>query len=57
MYPYQLQSMAVERAKELRRQAATGARVWPARGTRARTRSGIAASRAGARLVRRAAHS
>jgi hypothetical protein len=57
MYPYQLLSMAAERAKDLRREAATGARVWRARGTRARTRPGIAASRAGARLVRRAAHS
>jgi hypothetical protein len=57
MYPYQLQSMAVERAKELRKEAATGARVRRARGTRAHTRPGIAASRAGARLVRRAAHS
>ena len=57
MYPYQLQSMAVERAKELRKEAATGARARRARGTRARTGPGIAASRVGARLVRRAAHS
>ncbi|MGA8461314.1 MAG: hypothetical protein WB800_38370 [Streptosporangiaceae bacterium] len=57
MYPYLLQSMAAERAKELRKEAATGARVRRARGTRARTGSGIAASRVGARLVRRAAHS
>jgi hypothetical protein len=57
MYPYQLQSMAAERAKDLRKQAATGARVRQARGTRAGTRSGIAAYRVGARLVRRAAHS
>jgi hypothetical protein len=57
MYPYLLQSMAVERAKDLRKEAATGARVWRARKTRARTGSGNAASRAGARLVRRAAHS
>ncbi|MGC1284649.1 MAG: hypothetical protein WA895_17070 [Streptosporangiaceae bacterium] len=57
MYPYLLQSMAAERAKELREEAATGARVRRARGTRARPGSGIAASRVGARLVRRAAHS
>jgi hypothetical protein len=57
MYPYLLQSMAVERAKDLRNEAAAGARVRQARGTRAGTRSGIAASRARARLVRRAAHS
>lgn len=57
MYPYQLQSMAAERAKDLRKEAATGARVRRARGIRVRTRSGIAASRAGARLVRRTAHS
>jgi hypothetical protein len=57
MYPYLLQSMAVERAKDLRKEAATGARVRRARGRRARTGSGIAASRAGARFVRRAAHS
>jgi hypothetical protein len=57
MYPYLLQSMAAERAKELRKETATGARVRRARGTRARTGSGIAASRVGARLVRRAAHS
>ncbi len=57
MYPYLLQSMAVERAKDLRNEAATGARVRRARGIRAGTRSGMAASRVGARLVRRAAHS
>jgi hypothetical protein len=57
MYPYQLQSMAAERAKDLRKEAATGARVWQARGTRAGNRPGIAAPRAGARLARRAAHS
>jgi len=57
MYPYQLQSMAAERAKDLRKEAATGARARQARGTRAGIRPGIAASRAGARLVRRAAHS
>jgi hypothetical protein len=56
MYPYLLQSMAVERAKDLRKEAATGARVRQSRGTRAGTRSGNAASRAGVRLVRRAAH-
>ncbi len=56
MYPYLLQSMAVERAKDLRKEAATGARVRQARGTRAGARSGNAASRAGVRLVRRAAH-
>jgi hypothetical protein len=56
MYPYLLQSMAAERAKDLRNEAATGARARQARGPRAGTRPGIAASRAGARPVRRAAH-
>jgi hypothetical protein len=56
MYPYLLQSMAVERAKDLRKEAATGARIRQARGTRAGTRSGSAAAHAGVRLVRRAAH-
>jgi hypothetical protein len=62
MYPYLLQSVAAERASDLRKEAATGARArrargTRARGTRARTGPGIGASRAGARLVRRAAHS
>jgi hypothetical protein len=57
MYPYLLQSMAAERAKDIRKEAATGARARQARRMRAGTRPGIAASRAGARLVRRAAHS
>jgi hypothetical protein len=56
MYPYLLQSMAAERAKDLRNEAATGARARQARGTRARTRPGIAAFRAGARPARRAVH-
>jgi hypothetical protein len=56
MYPYLLQSMAAERAKDLRKEAATGARARQARGTRAGTRPGIAASLAGARPARRAAH-
>jgi hypothetical protein len=56
MYPYLLQSMAVERAKDLRKEAATGARIRQARGTRAGTRSGSAAAHAGVRLVRLAAH-
>lgn len=56
MYPYQLQSMAVERAKDLRKEATATARARQARGTRAGTRPGIAASRAGARLVRWTAH-
>lgn len=57
MYPYLLQSMAAERAKDLREEAATGARVRQARGARAGTRPGIAASRASARFARRAAYS
>jgi hypothetical protein len=56
MYPYLLQSMAAERAKDLRKEAATGARARQARGRRAGTRPGIAASLAGARPARRAAH-
>jgi hypothetical protein len=56
MYPYLLQSMAAERAKDIRTEAATGARARQARGLRAGTRPGIAAFRAGAWPARRAAH-
>lgn len=56
MYPYLLQSMAVERAKDLRREASAGARIGRAHGRRAGIRSGIAALRVDGRLVRRAAH-
>ena len=55
MYPYLLQSMAVERAKDLRSQATAAGRARKARLPRAWTR-GIAASHAGARLARRTAH-
>jgi hypothetical protein len=57
MYPYLLQSMAVERVKDLRKEATGAARVKPARSARAGRRSGAAAFSAGARLARRAVHS
>jgi hypothetical protein len=56
MYPYLLQSMAVERAKDLRNEATVTHRARKARGTRAGARSGIALSHPGARFVRRTAH-
>lgn len=56
MYPYLLQSMAVERVKDLRQEATGAARVRRARRVRAGTRSRRAASSAGTRLARRAAH-
>jgi hypothetical protein len=56
VYPYQLQSMAVERARDLRQEATAATRARQARGTRVATRSIAAVSHAGARLVRRTAH-
>jgi hypothetical protein len=56
MYPYQLQSMATEYAKDLRRDVAVTARARRARRTRAGTRSVITPSHAGARHIRRTAH-
>ncbi len=57
MYPYQLQRMAVEHANDLRREANSASRVRRARSARVGARSVHAASRAGARLARRTAHS
>jgi hypothetical protein len=56
MYPYLLQSMAVERVKNLRQNATGAARVRHTRRVRAGTRFGIAASSAGAWLARRVVH-
>jgi hypothetical protein len=56
MYPYLLQSMAVERVNDLRQEATGAARVKRARRGRAGTRSRLAASRVGTRLARRAVH-
>jgi hypothetical protein len=56
MYPYLLQSMAAERAKDLRQEATGIARIRPARSARAGTRSGVAALSAGTRRARRAVH-
>jgi hypothetical protein len=56
MYPYLLQSMAVERVKDLRQEATGAARVRRARRGRASTRARLAASSAGSRLARRAVH-
>jgi hypothetical protein len=56
MYPYLLQSMAVEHAKDLRKEATVAARVRQVRGARAGTRSGVAASGAGTGLARRTVH-
>ena len=47
MYPYLLQSMAFEHAKDLRKEATVAARVRQAHSARAGTRSGVAASSAG----------
>jgi hypothetical protein len=54
MYPYLLQSMAVEHVKGLRREATAAARFRRARSARAGTRARVAASSAGARRARRA---
>jgi hypothetical protein len=56
MYPYLLQSMAVEHVKDLRQAATAAARVRRARPVRAGTRSGVTAPSAGSRLARRAVH-
>jgi hypothetical protein len=56
MYPYLLQSMTAEHVNDLRKEAAMAARVRHARSARAGTRSGVAASRAGTGLARRAVH-
>jgi hypothetical protein len=56
MYPYQLQSMAVERARDLRQEATASRRARRARGGRVATRSIVAVSHRGARLVRRSVH-
>jgi hypothetical protein len=56
VYPYQLQSMAVERARDLRQEATAAGRARRTRGTRVAARSLAAASHAGARIVRRTAH-
>jgi hypothetical protein len=56
MYPYQLQSMAVERARDLRQEATVARRARRTRGTRVAARSIAAASHVGARIVRRTAH-
>jgi hypothetical protein len=52
MYPYLLQSMAVEHAKDLRKEAAVAARLRGARSARAGSRTLVAASSAGTRLAR-----
>ncbi len=56
MNPYLLQSVAVGRARDLRDEVTAANRARRARGARAGTWSGTALPRAGARLVRRAAH-
>jgi hypothetical protein len=56
MYPYLLQSMAVERGKDLRQEATGAARVRRSRSVRAGTRARLAASSAGTWLARRAVH-
>jgi hypothetical protein len=59
MYPYLLQSMAVERVKDLRSEATGAGGAGPVRRTRsvrAGTRLGLAASSAAAGLVRRVVH-
>jgi hypothetical protein len=56
MYPYLLQSMAVEHVTDLRQAATAAARVRRVRSVRAGTRSGVAAASAGSRLARRAVH-
>jgi len=56
MYPYLLQSMAVERVKDLRQEAKGTARIRRARSVRASTWFGVAATSAGKRLARRAVH-
>jgi hypothetical protein len=56
MYPYLLQSMAVEHVKDLRQNATGAARVRHPRRVRPGARFGVAASSAGAWLARRVVH-
>jgi hypothetical protein len=56
MYPYLLQSMAVERVKDLRQEATGAARVRRSRRVLAGTRARLAASGAGTWLARRTVH-
>jgi hypothetical protein len=56
MYPYLLQSMAVEHVKDLRQEAAGAVRVRRSRRVRAGARARLAASSAGAWLARRVVH-
>jgi hypothetical protein len=56
MYPYLLQSMAVEHVKDLHQEAAGAARVRRSRRVRAGARGRLAASSAGAWLARRVVH-
>jgi hypothetical protein len=56
MNPYLLQSVAVERARDLRNEVTAASRARKARGARAGTWPGTALSHAGVRLARRAAH-
>jgi hypothetical protein len=56
MYPYLLQSMAVEHVKDLRRNVTGATRVRHARRVRPGNRFGVAASSAGAWLARRVVH-
>jgi len=57
MYSQMLPGVAAERTKSLRREAAVAAQARLARSTRPARRPSFMASHAGARLVRRAAHS
>jgi hypothetical protein len=56
MYPYLLQSMAVERVKDLRQEATGATRVRRSRSVRAGARARLAVSSAGTWLARRAVH-
>jgi hypothetical protein len=56
MYPYLLQSMAVEHVKDLRQNVTGAARVRHTRRVRPGSRFGVAASSAGTWLARRVVH-
>ena len=56
MYPYLLQSMAVERVKDLRKETTAMAGIRHPRSVRAGTWFGVAASGAGRRFARRVVH-
>jgi len=56
MYPYLLQSMAVERVRDLRQEATGVARVRRPRSVLVVARARLAASSAGTWLARRAVH-